>query len=176
MKITFIRPNMTNERGSDAMQPLVFAILKGLTPYDVETVLYDQRLEDIPYDEPTDLVAITVETYNARNAYQIATRFRQRKIPVVMGGYHVTFLPDEALQYADSVVINDAEGLWEQVVADARKGSLKKIYQQQGKQPVLESLNYDRTIYQGKRYVPVLPIQYARGCKYACDFCSIHAC
>ncbi|MBI1879617.1 MAG: methylase, partial [Chloroflexi bacterium] len=61
MKITFIRPNMSDMRSADAMEPLVFAILAGLTPPDIETVLYDERLEAIPYDDPTDLVALTVE-------------------------------------------------------------------------------------------------------------------
>ncbi len=67
---------------------------------------------------------MTVETYTARRSYQIASEFRRRGIPVVMGGYHPTFLPDEALRYADSVVTGDAERVWEQVVADARAGSL----------------------------------------------------
>lgn len=61
MKITFLRPHMFEERSSDAMEPLCFAILKSRTPHEVETVLYDERLEPIPYDEPTDLVALTVE-------------------------------------------------------------------------------------------------------------------
>jgi radical SAM superfamily enzyme YgiQ (UPF0313 family) len=174
MKITFIRPNLSNKRSADAMEPLVFAVLAGLTPPDVELSLFDERLEPVPYDHPTDLVALTVETYTARRAYQIAAQFRQQGIPVVMGGYHPTFLPQEALQYADSVVIGDAEGVWEQVVRDAQAGKLQQIYQQQ-KPPTLEGLRLDRSIFQGKRYLPLVPVQYGRGCRYACDFCSIHA-
>src|SRR2546421_8047067 len=128
MKITFVRPNLTDCRSTDAMEPLVFAILAALTPSDVELVLYDERLEPIPFDEPTDLVALTVETYTARRAYQIAAHYRGRGIPVVMGGYHPTFLPGEAQQYADAVVLGDAEGLWEQVVRDARQGRLQRLY------------------------------------------------
>ena len=120
MKITFIRPNLYDDRSSDAMEPLCFAILKSLTPGDVDVELFDERLEPLPFDIDTDLVAMTVETYTARRAYQVADRFRQRGIPVVMGGYHPTFLPDEALEHADAVVKGDAEGAWEQVVADAR--------------------------------------------------------
>ena len=107
----------------------------GLTPPEVETVLYDERLEAIPYDEPGDLVALTVETYTARRAYQIAAQFRRQGIPVVMGGYHPTFLPDEALQYADAVVVGDAEQLWEQVVQDAQAGQLQRLYRQPGYPP-----------------------------------------
>jgi radical SAM superfamily enzyme YgiQ (UPF0313 family) len=174
VKITFIRPNMSDMRSADAMEPLVFAILAELTPPDVETVLYDERLEAIPYDEPTDLVALTVETYNARRAYQIAAQFRQRGVPVVLGGYHPTFLPDEAAQFADAVVIGDAERLWPQVVQDIRAKRLRRIYQQSG-YPSLEGTKPDRTIFRGKRYAPAALVQYGRGCRFACEFCSIHA-
>ncbi len=174
MKITFVRPNLSDFRASDAMEPLVFAILAARTPPDVETVLVDERLEPIPYDEPTDLVALTVETYTARHSYQIAQRFRRRGVPVVLGGYHPTFLPDEALAYADAVVIGDAEGLWEEVVRDARRGQLRRRYQQ-ADQPPLQGPPPDRRIFRGKRYAPINLVQYGRGCRYACDFCSIHA-
>src|SRR5512143_2506825 len=100
MKITFIRPHLTGRRAADAMEPLVFGILAALTPPDVEVALYDDRLEPIPYDEPTDLVALTVETFTAKRAYQIAAQYRRRGVPVVMGGYHPTLLPKEASQYA----------------------------------------------------------------------------
>lgn len=174
MDITFIRPNMSDARSYDAMEPLVFAVLAARTPPDVDTTLFDERLEPINYDRPTDLVALTVETYTARHAYQIATRFRQRGVPVVLGGYHPTFLPDEALRYADAVVIGDAEGLWEQVVEDARHQRLRRVYRQDA-QPALDGLTLDRRIFRGKRYAPIGLVQYGRGCRYACDFCSIHA-
>ena len=128
MKITFIRPNMFAGRASDAMQPLSFAILKSLTPPSIETAFYDERLEPIPVDEPTDLVAMTVETYTARRSYQLASQFRQRGVPVVMGGYHPTFLPQEALQFCDAVVIGDAEGIWHQVIQDAQDVRLQSVY------------------------------------------------
>ena len=113
MRITFIRPNFCDARSTDAMEPIVFAILAALTPAGVEVSLVDERLEPVPYDQPTDLVAITVETYNARHSYQIAARYRQRGVPVVMGGYHATFLPQEALQYGMqwSSVTRKASGL-----------------------------------------------------------------
>jgi radical SAM superfamily enzyme YgiQ (UPF0313 family) len=174
MKITFIRPNMSDMRSADAMEPLVFAILAGLTPAGIETVLFDERLEPIPFDEPTDLVAITVETYTARRAYQIAQAYRRRGVPVVMGGYHPTFVPDEALQYADAVVIGDAEQLWPRIVADAQSGKSRRIYRQVS-QPPLSGLKPDRRIFRGKRYAPAALVQYGRGCRFACEFCSIHA-
>ncbi len=119
-------------------------------------------------------MALTVETYTARRAYQIATAYRRRGIPVVMGGYHPTFLPDEALQFADAVVIGDAEGVWPLVVEDARKHRLQRVYRQDGFPPLAGSAP-DRSIFQGKRYAPLTLVQYGRGCKYNCSFCSIHA-
>jgi radical SAM superfamily enzyme YgiQ (UPF0313 family) len=156
------------------MEPLVFAILAGLTPKDIELDFFDERVEPIPTDHDTDLIALTVDTYTARRAYQIATQYRTRGIPVVMGGYHPSFLPKEALVYADAVVIGDAEGVWAQLVRDAQQGKLQEIYKDT-KQPSLEKLKFDRSIFKGKDYKLVVPVQYGRGCKYSCDFCSIHA-
>jgi radical SAM superfamily enzyme YgiQ (UPF0313 family) len=122
---------------------------------------------------PTDLAAMTVETFTARRAYQIAAGYRRRGIPVVMGGHHPSMLPEEALQHADAVVIGDAEGVWEAVLADAAAGRLQRLYRSkpgQGGAPV-----YDRGIYAGKRYAPISLVQVGRGCRFACDFCSIHA-
>jgi radical SAM superfamily enzyme YgiQ (UPF0313 family) len=174
MKITFVRPNLYEGRSWDAMHPLCFAILQSLTPSDVTTAFYDERLEAIPLDEPTDLVAMTVETYTARRGYQIATDYRRRGVPVVLGGYHPTFLPEEALQFADAVVVGDAEGVWPQVVEDARKGQLQRIYRQ-SEFPALGGSFPDRRLFKGKRYAPVTLVQYGRGCKYNCNFCSIRA-
>ena len=75
------------------MQPLSMAVLAGLMPPEFEVRFYDDRLEEIPFDEPTDLVAISVETFTALRAYKIARQFRVRGVPVVLGGYHVTLDP-----------------------------------------------------------------------------------
>ena len=174
MRITFIRPHITSRRAADALEPLVFGILAKLTPPDVEVKFYDARIEPVPLDEPTDLVALTVETFTAKYAYQLAMHFRARGVPVVMGGYHPTLLPDEALQFADAIAIGDAETVWAQIVEDARAGRLKRVYQSQ---PNLETDGVvpDRSIFAGKKYKPLHLMQIGRGCKYACDFCSIHA-
>ncbi len=174
MRITFLRPHMMHDRSGDAMEPLAFAVLAGLTPPDVELDFFDERLEDLPLDHVTDLVAITMTTYTARRCYQVASHFRKRGIQVVVGGYHPTFLPEEALNYADAVVVGDAEEVWSQVVEDARQRQLQRIYKSE-KQPDLKSLRFDRSIFAGKRYKPLVPVQYGRGCHFACDFCSIRS-
>lgn len=174
MKVTFIRPNMNAKKSSDALQPLVFALLKSLTPPDIETVLCDDRIEVIPFDEPTDLVAMTVETFSARRAYHIASQYRQRGVPVVMGGFHPTLMPKEALKHATTVVIGDAEPVWTQLIADAKKGTLQPIYQA----PPLSSplkVSFNREIFKGKSYPALDLVQWGRGCPHHCDFCAIHA-
>jgi len=170
--ITFIRPALGEGPSADAMTPLVFAILKARTPPEIETTLIDERIEPL-HMVPTDLVAMTVETFTARRAYQIAAAYRRRGIPVVMGGHHPSMLPEESAQYADTVVVGDAEGAWETVIADAAAGRLQRLYRSQpgrGGAPA-----YDRGIYGGRRYAPISLVQVGRGCRFACDFCSIHA-
>jgi radical SAM superfamily enzyme YgiQ (UPF0313 family) len=174
MRITFLRPNMQPGPSLGAMEPLAFAILYGLTPRGVECTLQDEQVEVLDLEAPTDLVAMTVETYTARRAYEIASVYRLRGVPVVMGGFHPTFLPDEAIRFADSVVVGDAEDLWGRVVRDAQKGSLQRVYGADSP-PSLAGAVYDRAIFAGKHYWPVRPFQFGRGCRFACDFCSIHA-
>ncbi|MEA3413453.1 MAG: hypothetical protein U9R74_18235 [Pseudomonadota bacterium] len=161
-------------RSSDAMEPLVFSILAGRTPEDIDISFYDERLSPLPCDIDTDLVAMTVETFTARRAYQIAAGCRERGIPVVMGGYHPTLMPDEVLEYSDAIVVGDAEGVWEQVVEDAGRGRLQRVYRQTGPVPQSKARG-DRKIFGGRRYAPLSLVQYGRGCRFACDFCSIHA-
>ena len=157
-----------------AVGTAVLASLQNLIPPDVELALYDDRLEPIPYDDPTNLVAITVETYTAKHAYQIAAQFRKRGVPVVMGGYHPTLLPDEASQYADAIAIGDAETTWPQIVEDACAGKLKRVYQSTPNL-MLEGVSPQRSIFKGKRYGALRIVQFGRGCRFACDFCSVHA-
>ena len=174
MRITFIRPHITARRAADALEPLAFGILASLTPPDVQLKMYDARIEPVPFEEPTDLVAITVETFTAKYAYQIAARYRRRGIPVVMGGYHPTLLPEEALQFADAIAIGDAEAVWPQIVEDARVGQIKRVYRA-APNLEMEGVKVDRQIFAGKKYRPLHLVQVGRGCKFACDFCSIHA-
>lgn len=174
MKITFIRPNMTSARSSDAFHPLSLSLLAGMTPPDVEVELFDECIEEIPIDIETDIAAITVQTFTARRAYQIADSLRQSGTRVVMGGFHPSFMQQEALQHSDCVVAGEAEGVWERVVSDAMHGRLEKIYKQHEPVP-LGGVQYDRHIFRGKKYAPVFPVEFSRGCKYSCEFCSTSA-
>lgn len=175
MKITFILPAIGKKPGKKyigtwKMEPLTIATLKALTPAGIETELFDDRIELIDYNTPTDLVCITVETYTAKRSYNIAAKFRERGIPVVLGGYHVTLCPEEAAQYCDSVIVGNAETVWGTMLEDLRNGALKKTYLggvgEYDVQP-------DKSIFEGKKYLPVSLVETGRGCCHSCEFCSI---
>ncbi|HEX8683194.1 MAG TPA: radical SAM protein [Ardenticatenaceae bacterium] len=179
MRLTIVHPCIGRRVGepyirSWQMEPLAPAALAGLTPRDVEVKFYDDRMELIPYDEPTDLVAISVETYTAKRAYQIASEYRRRGVPVVMGGFHPTLVPDEVSDYAEATIIGEAEGLWHQVIEDFRSGRLQRFYKQPSR-PSLSGLRLDRSIFEGKRYLPIGLVEAGRGCHFRCEFCAIQS-
>ncbi|MFO1183958.1 MAG: radical SAM protein [Bauldia sp.] len=172
--ITLLRPRFGHGVSSDAMTPLVFAILKARTPRDIAVHMIDERVEPfVPV--ATDLVAMTVETFTAARAYEVAAYYRAKGVPVVMGGHHPSVVPDEALMHCDAVVIGDAEGVWERLLADAAASQLARLYEQRPEDRNIADISFDRSIFAGRRYVPVSLVQVGRGCRFACDFCSIHA-
>jgi radical SAM superfamily enzyme YgiQ (UPF0313 family) len=179
MKVTLIYPSVGRKAGKPyvrawQMQPLSMAVLASLMSPDVEVAFHDDRLEPIPYDEPTDLVVLSVETFTALRSYRIAAEFRARGVPVVMGGYHVTLNPDEAGLHADAIVVGDAEPVWEQLISDARQVALRPRYDGRG-QRVLHGVRPERSIFTGRPYQEITLVEYARGCNFKCDFCSITA-
>ena len=155
------------------MEPIPAAMIAALLPPDVERRFYDDRLEPIPFDEPTDLVAISVETYTAKRAYQIATEYRRRGVAVVMGGFHATLCPEEVMQYCESIVIGEAESAFPRLLDDYRHGRPEKIYRSVDRPPLVVSP--DRTIFHGKRYLPIKLVEFARGCRFKCDFCAVQS-
>jgi len=178
-RLALIRPGLGSAGGRPyasraCMEPKALALLAGLTPPDVQVRAVDDRFEPIPYDEPWDLVALSVGTYEARRAYEIADRFRARGVPVVLGGFHPSLCPDEAQEHADVVAIGEAEGLWPTVVEDARRGALQPRYRQR-RRPCLDGVLPRRDVFRGRRYAPLSVVQYGRGCNHNCEFCSIKA-
>lgn len=179
MRLTLVYPSVGRKENRPyvrawQMQPLSMALLASLMPADIDLRFYDDRLEEIPLDEPTDLVALSVETFTALRSYRIARAFRARGVPVVMGGYHVTLIPDEARQEADAIVIGDADSVWAQVIDDARHGRLQPVYRGIPRH-TLAGIRPRREIFAGKNYQNITLVEFARGCNFKCDFCSITA-
>lgn len=176
MKITLVQPAMGRESDqfveSWKMEPLSMAVLASLTPEEHEVSFYDDRVEKVDYDAPADLVALSVETYTARRAYQIAARYRERGVPVVMGGYHATLVPGEVGKYAESVMVGEAEGTWDKILADAKRENLQPVYRSSDR-PAVYSVKPDRTLFKGKKYMPLTLVESGRGCHFACEFCSV---
>lgn len=158
-----------------SMPSLSLLTLAALTPPDVEVEYHEihdlRKHGDLP--SGFDLVAIATFTAQVFDAYAVARHYRERGVPTVMGGLHVTKLPDEALQHCTSVVIGEAEPLWPTVVDDARHGRLKQRYQM----PV--GFEYDLResplprfeLLDASRYNRVT-VQTSRGCPHLCDFCA----
>lgn len=148
--------------------------LAGLTPKGIQVELADDRLGPIPYERRYDLVGITATCATSERAYEIAGEFRRRQVPVVMGGFHITLHPEEALKHCDAIVVGEAESVWPQVLEDARHRRLQERYQAADFHPLsglprprLELIDY-------RRYrVKIIPTQTTRGCPYHCAFCEV---
>ncbi|MDH3490878.1 MAG: cobalamin-dependent protein, partial [Gammaproteobacteria bacterium] len=110
--------------------PLTLPTLAALVPEDVEHELqvFDEGIEDIPEDLAVDLVGITVITGNARRSYELAKNFRARGVTVVLGGPHVTLVPDDAAPHADAIVVGYAEDTWPELLRDVVSGTIKARY------------------------------------------------
>ena len=131
MKIAFLRPNLGGQRSNDAIEPLGFAVLLGLTDRNKhEVLLFDERIENIPMDLEVDLVVITTFTLTAKRAYTIADNYRKKGIYVVIGGYHASLMPEEVQEYADTVFVGSAEGNWERFLIELENGHPQKVYEE----------------------------------------------
>ena len=151
--------------------PLNLMIVASLTPPSAfEVRIVDERVEDVPFDDDWDLVGITVLTADAPRAYEIADEFRRRGVKVVLGGVHVSVLPEEGLSHADAVVVGEAEKVWGKVLRDLERGELGGVYK--GERPEPSEIPYpawDLLPTDKARYLKV--IQATRGCPHNCAFC-----
>jgi radical SAM superfamily enzyme YgiQ (UPF0313 family) len=185
IKIALINPTSHLRRVSAEQEPRVprvfrFSMLTSLyvaasMPPWVETRIIDEDLEPIDYEIDADLIGISFMTFNAPRAYAIADRFRNRcGKKVIVGGYHPTLMPSEAIQHADSVCIGDAEPNVPRMIEDFASGRLKPFYRSE---PIpLEGLPWPRRDLIRKRdYAPLDVVQATRGCYQKCTFCSVAA-
>jgi len=154
---------------------LALPILAGLSPADVDISFTDELLTpvDLRNLKNIDLVGITVLSKTALRAYDIADAYRRKGIPVVLGGIHPTAVPEEAKEHADSVVLGEAEKIWPSLVEDARTGSLKPFYRQEGYTDLSGMPTPRRDILPQKGYLPLDVVQVSRGCPFRCEFCTV---
>lgn len=171
MKITFVRLNMFEHISSDAMKPLLFGIIKSLTPERHEIDFIDERVEPLPETIDSDIIAFSVETYTAKRAYLLAKKYKTDRNVIVMGGFHASVMAEEMLRYADTVLVGDAEDTWEEFLADCEKREQKSLYVSTEKK-ALSVLRDDPSVYKHK-YYGIGVYQISRGCKFNCEFCSI---
>ena len=153
---------------------LAIPTLAALTPQKHEIRIFDENIEDVDYDWGADLAGITVRTMFAKRAYGLAEKFRQRGVKTVLGGIHPSMCPDEALQHCDSVVIGEAENVWNVVLRDCEDGRLKRIYKAEGFADLHKSPVAVRAALSMGRYFSDV-VQTTKGCPFSCEFCSVHA-
>lgn len=184
MKLTLIKPkvknniymldfyvyNLLRRKPRYLVPPLSLAIVASLTPKDVEISIIDENIEEVDFDKPTDLVGITITSFTAPRGYEIADAFRAKKIPVVLGGIHVSLMPKESLKHADSIVIGEAENIWPELVNDFRDNKLKKVYKNKNKPDLTNSPLPRWDLIKNKKYT-IATLHLTRGCPHGCEFC-----
>lgn len=174
MKVTLIKVAMIDGKSYDAFKPLIFSIFDAITPKDVEMKYIDERIEEIPDIIDSDVIALSVETFAAHRAYNIAKKYKTKKNKIIIGGFHATAMPDEALEYCDTVLMGDAEETWPQYIEDFKRGQTKDRYIGSNKSNLIK-LDFNSEAFKGKKYSKLGLVQFSRGCKYNCDFCSINS-
>jgi len=151
-----------------SLGPLVFAALLPES-YDIQFI--DEDFQEIDFEQPYDLVAISATTQKVRRAYEIGDLFRHRGVAVVMGGIHPTVMPEEAKEHSDSVVVGEVEGIISDFLRDVETGVLKPFYRNSAVVDITRSPipRYDLV---DPRNYRLIWVQTARGCPHDCEFCA----
>jgi radical SAM superfamily enzyme YgiQ (UPF0313 family) len=150
--------------------PLGLATLAGYFSDDDEVTIHDEHVERLSLDDAPDLVVIQVYITSARRAYQIADRYRRRGAHVALGGLHVTSLPDEAAQHADTIFLGPGEDTWPRFLDDFRAGAPAQRYDSV-QRTLLGVPRIRRDLIKRHRYLVPNSIVVSRGCPHVCDFC-----
>lgn len=176
MKIKLIQPAM-QKRPMDTqlksrMAPsLALLTIANLTPKEHQVVIENENVENIDFDEPVDLVAITVTVDVLNRASEIAREFRKRNVKVVAGGIHITADPEGALNSFDAICVGMAERVWRRILKDKEENSLRKIYYDMEGIDGEEIVSPSYSIIDNKKYLYTNIISTSRGCPFKCDFC-----
>jgi len=162
-----------SERKAIWFPKLSLPAIAAYTPEHWDVEIQDEAVREIDLEHPADLVGISVMTCYAPRAYQLADEFRKRGVPVVLGGVHPTYCPDEALQHCDAIVTGEAEDSWPRLVADFEAGGMQRHYKME-KFPALENYKPPRVeLLSDDAYMTRMCTFTTRGCHFDCEFCSV---
>lgn len=178
MKIKLINPRAKKLSSGNSsrfrLPPWGLCAVAGATPDEFIVSIDDENMgEEINFSEDVDLVGITANTTAVSRAYEIADKFRRAGVPVIMGGFHVSAMPEEALEHADAVLIGEAEIIWSKVLSDLQNGKMQGVYKAE-KLHDMVNIPWPRLdlIKQPEKYTCYQFIQTTRGCPFDCEFCS----
>lgn len=184
MKIILISPKgpLYRHRGgifkkSLRYAPLTLTTLAALVPPELNATIeiIDEGIEPVDLNLEADLIGMTVITGSAPRTYELAAHFRKRGIPVVLGGPHITLLPQEAQTHADAIVTGYAEQTWPQLLRDFAQGNLKKCYAQKPDLSLAGLPFPRRDMLQRYAYSTAHTFEATRACIHHCDFCVVPA-
>ncbi|WP_196886626.1 B12-binding domain-containing radical SAM protein [Aureivirga sp. CE67] len=145
------------------------------TPDYVEIEMCDETIGmKTDFDSTADIVAIFMSTPDAYRAYEIAEKFSKKGKTIVLGGLHTHFMPEEAKEYADTILIGEIEGIWEELLEDYCNGFLKKSYQRKTAFDLKDLKPYPTHILTPEKYDYTWSVVVSRGCPFKCDFCLVH--
>src|SRR4030042_2396631 len=149
-------------------------IMAGLTPDDVEWHVQDQNIEEINFEDDSDLIAISYFTPQASYAYEIGDEFMRRGKTVIMGGMHPSMMPNEVCRHCNSICIGEVDTLWQQIVEDFRRGQMRPVYKASCPPAPDEIVSPKPDVFEIKRYNwNASLVSITRGCPYNCSWCNI---
>ncbi len=181
MKIALVSPKgpLYRSRGgifkkSLRYQPLTLTTLAALVPTDLQAsiALHDEGIAPLPDTLDADLIGMTVITGTAKRAYELAARWRAQGKTVVLGGPHVTLLPDEAAQHADAICTGYAEDSWPQLLRDYAQGRLQARYAQAPNFSLQRDMPFARReLFDARHFLTQAVFEATRSCSHNCEFC-----
>ena len=172
---TLVRPGY--DRHMFRRPNVALCTLASLLPDSIEFDYLDEQYGDIDTTQAYDIVAISAMTTNAKRSYEIAAQFRKTGAHVIMGGIHISMVPEEAVPYVDSIVVGEGEEAWLEFLEDFKNERPKKIYQggnvelNQSPAPRYDFLP-NEAFYSPFFQREVFTYQYTRGCPHKCTFCA----
>jgi radical SAM superfamily enzyme YgiQ (UPF0313 family) len=158
-------------------KPLTLPTLASLVPDELQAQVecLDEGIQDVDSNLDVDLVGITVITGTAVRAYELAAAFRERGVAVVMGGPHVTLVPDDAQPHADAIVVGYAEDEWPRLLRDFAQGKMQRRYVQAPDLTLENRPLPHRSVLPSSKYLTENVFEATRGCVHHCDFCVVPA-